>query len=112
MAGANLEWLSVPDVAERMGLSPSKVRRLVEDRSLAGKRVDGVFLIPAVLISSGEPLRELPGTLTVLIDGGFSEEGALDWLLAPHEALGVSPIEALQAGRKTEVRRLAQALAL
>ncbi|MEL0149148.1 MAG: Rv2175c family DNA-binding protein, partial [Pontimonas sp.] len=33
-------------------------------------------------------------------------------LVSPHEVLAMSPIEAIRSGRKTEVRRLAQALAL
>jgi hypothetical protein len=106
------EWLSVPDVAELLGTTASRVRRLVEDRVLAGSRRDGVFRIPRVLLPGDEPLRDLPGTLTVLYDGGFSDEAALEWLLAPHEGMGMTPVEALAAGRKTEVRRLAQALAI
>ena len=36
---------------------------------------------------------------------------ALRWLLAPDETLPGTPVDALRAGRKTEVRRRAQALA-
>ena len=32
-------------------------------------------------------------------------------LLSPDESLGIAPIEALKAGRKAEVRRVAQSLA-
>ena len=106
------QWLSVPDVAELLGITASRVRRLVEDRVLAGSRRDGVFKIPRALLPNGEPVRDLPGTLTLLYDGGFTEDGALEWLMDRHDALGMSPAEALVGGRKTEVRRLAQALAI
>jgi hypothetical protein len=33
-------------------------------------------------------------------------------LIEPHDVLGTSPIDAIRNGRKTEVRRLAQTLAL
>jgi hypothetical protein len=35
----------------------------------------------------------------------------MHWLLNEEEALGAAPIDALRAGRKAEVRRVAQALA-
>jgi hypothetical protein len=106
------EWLTFAQVSEQLGLSPSRLRRLVEDRALLARRRDGQWLIPDVFIHEGAPLNHLAGTATLLIDGGFSEEGALDWLLEDNDALGVSPAVALGQGRKTEVRRIAQALAL
>ena len=36
---------------------------------------------------------------------------AIDWLLSDEDSLGTSPVQALLAGRKAEVRRVAQALA-
>lgn len=77
---------------------------------LVATRVDGVRKIPELFIVDGEPLHELRGTLTVLADNAFSDDEALDWLLSPEESLGVSPVDALLAGRKAEVRRVAQSL--
>ncbi len=105
------EWLSIPDLVEQLGLGVSRVRRLIEDRHLAAKRIDGVVKVPAVFLRDGEPLSELHGTLIVLADNGFDDEEAVDWLLTDDESLGTAPIEALRAGRKAEVRRVAQALA-
>ncbi len=105
------EWLTIPDLVEQLGLGVSRVRRLIDDRHLAAKRVDGVLKVPAVFLRDGEPLSELRGTLIVLADNGFDDEDAVDWLLSDDESLGTSPIEALRAGRKAEVRRVAQALA-
>ena len=105
------EWLTIPDLVDRLGLGVSRVRRLIEDRHLAAKRVDGVLKVPAAFLRDGEPIAELRGTLIVLGDAGFDDEAAVDWLIAEDESLGTAPIEALRAGRKAEVRRVAQALA-
>lgn len=105
-----VNWLTIPDLTELLGLKVSQVRRLIEDRSLLASRVDGVWKVPEPFIVDGEPMHELKGTLIVLADSGFSDEEAMHWLLSEEESLGVSPIEALRAGRKAEVRRVAQAL--
>lgn len=103
-------WLSVPELVDLLGITPGKVRRLVEDRILLAVRRDGVLQVPADFLRDGEPLHELRGTLLVLHDAGFDDEEAMSWLLEEEESLGVAPIDALRAGRKAEVRRVAQAL--
>jgi hypothetical protein len=103
-------WLTIPDLTEILGLKESQVRRLIEDRSLLASRIDGVWKVPELFIVNGEPMHELKGTLVVLADSGFSDEEAMRWLLSEEGSLGVSPIAALLAGRKAEVRRVAQAL--
>ena len=105
------EWLTVPDLVDILGIGVSRVRRLIEDRQLAATRIDGVLQVPADFILNGEPLSELRGTLIVLGDAGFTDDEAIEWLLAPDDSLGIAPIDALRAGRKAEVRRVAQALA-
>ncbi|KGA05895.1 MAG: hypothetical protein GM43_1275 [actinobacterium acMicro-4] len=105
-------WLTVPEVCERLGLTPGKVHRLVEDRALLGTKIEGIFRIPEVFLDGGEPLKDLRGTVVVLLDGGFTDDDATRWLLEHNDALAVAPIDALRSGRKSEVRRLAQTLAL
>lgn len=107
---SDLRWLTIPELVEVLGIGVSKVRRLIEDRTLLALRVDGVWKVPELFIRENEPLPELRGTLVVLADSGYNDEEAMHWLLNPEESLGVSPIEALRAGRKAEVRRVAQAL--
>jgi hypothetical protein len=107
---ADVQWLTIPDLTELLGLKVSQVRRLIEDRALLASRVDGVWRVPADFIVDNEPMGELKGTLVVLGDSGFSDEEAMRWLLTPEDSLGVSPVDALKAGRKAEVRRVAQAL--
>lgn len=105
------QWLTIPELVDLLGIGVSKIRRLIEDRSLLARRIDGVWRVPEAFIRDGEPLPELRGTLILLADARFSDDEAMDWLLEPEESLGTSPIEALRAGRKAEVRRVAQALA-
>jgi hypothetical protein len=105
-----VRWLTIPDLTEILGLKVSQVRRLIEDRALLASRVDGVWKVPADFISDNEPLSELRGTLVVLGDSGFTDEESMHWLLETEDSIGMSPIAALRAGRKAEVRRVAQAL--
>ncbi len=104
-------WLTVPELVEVLGVSVGRVHRLLEDRHLLATRVDGVLKVPSDFLVGHEPLSELRGTLIVLSDAGFSDDEAMSWLLEPEESLGTAPIDALRAGRKAEVRRIAQALA-
>ena len=106
-----IDWLTIPDLTELLGLKVSQVRRLIEERSLLASRIDGVWKVPAAFIVDGEPMHELRGTIILLGDSGFNDEEAMNWLLSPDESLGIAPIEALKAGRKAEVRRVAQSLA-
>ncbi len=104
------QWLTIPDLVELLGVGQSRVRRLIEDKQLLAVRVDGVLKVPADFVRDGEPLTELRGTLYVLSDDGFSDDDAMKWLLSVEESLQAAPIDALRAGRKAEVRRVAQSL--
>jgi hypothetical protein len=104
------EWLTIPDLMGVFNISQSNVRRLIEDNVLAAARIDGVLKVPAVFIEEGEPMHQLQGTIVLLRDCGFDGDELVDWLISPEESLGVSPVDALKAGRKAEVRRIAQAL--
>ncbi|CAN5493113.1 Rv2175c family DNA-binding protein [soil metagenome] len=103
-------WLTIPELVELMDLSQSRVRRLIEDRALLATRIDGVTRVPAAFLDGAEPLGDLRGTIVVLDDAGFSDDEAIHWLLTEEDSLGVPPVDALKAGRKAEVRRVAQAL--
>lgn len=104
-------WLTIPDVADLFGSTPGRVRKMIEEHSLLAIRRDKVLVVPDVFVRDGEPLPELRGTIIVLLDSGFSADESMQWLLEEEESLGVAPIDALLAGRKAEVRRVAQALA-
>ena len=104
------QWLTIPDLMDVLGMSQSQVRRLIEDNFLAAARVDGVLKVPADFIQDGEPLHALQGTIVLLRDVGFDGDELVEWLITEEESLKASPVDALKAGRKAEVRRVAQAL--
>lgn len=106
------EWLSIPEVAGRLGVSVSRVKQLLRDHKLlAVTRPDGERGVPATFIDGAQVVKGLSGTLTVLFDCGFDAEEALRWLFTADETLPGTPIQALYAHRGTEVNRRAQALA-
>lgn len=104
-------WLTVPDLVEMLGMNPGRVHRMFEDHQLLATRIDGVLKVPADFLVDGQPLTGLRGTAILLLDSGFSSDEAIEWLLNVDDSIGVAPIDALRAGRKAEVRRVAQALA-
>lgn len=106
------DWITVPEAAERLGVPLGRVHRMLEEHDLIFVKIDGVKKIPAEIIVDQEPLSSLKGTVSVLLDSGFSLEGAVEWLYTPDETLPGTPMGALLAGRKTEIRRRAQALAI
>jgi len=106
------DWLSVPEVAGRLGLPVSRVKQLLRDRKLlAVQRPSGEFAVPAGLLDGNQVIHGLGGTLTLLFDCGFTERDALSWLFTADESLPGTPVQALTEHRRTEVNRRAQALA-
>lgn len=105
-------WLTIPEVADRLGLPPGRVRQLLRDRKLvAVQRPDGTLCVPAAFLDGDHILKGLHGTLTVLFDCGFDEPGSLRWLFTADDSLPGTPIQAMTEHRGTEVNRRAQALA-
>ncbi len=104
-------WLTVPDLAERLGVRLAEARRLLEDRELLGLRVGErkVLAVPAGFLDDDGPIPALRGTFTVLADGGMGDEEIVRWLHTPDATLPVpgTPLDAIRAGFKTEVRRRA-----
>jgi hypothetical protein len=109
-AKSTTEWLTIPDLVNLLGIPVGRVRRLIEDDQLAAARMDGVVKVPASFIEDGEPLPELHGTIVLLRDVGFRGDEIVEWLITEEDSLRATPIDALKAGRKAEVRRIAQAL--
>lgn len=106
------DWLTLPEIAERLQLPPSRVKQLLRDRKLLGaQRPDGSFGVPAAFLDNDQIVRGLHGTLTLLFDCGFTDIEAMRWLFTTDDSLPGSPIQAIAAHRCTEVNRRAQALA-
>ncbi len=106
------DWLPLPDVAERLDVSVRDVRSLVDERALLAAKVGErqIRSVPEAFLVESGVLESLKGTLAVLADAGFSDEEALRWLFTVDDSLPGRPIDALREGRKTEIRRRAQAL--
>jgi hypothetical protein len=105
------DWLTVPEVAELWGSDVLRVRQALKDRHLLASRSEGVLRIPRAFLAEDGPVKGLPGVLTLLFDGGFTDEEALRWLLTPDETIPGTPAQALGENRGTEIKRRAQALA-
>lgn len=106
-------WLTLPDVAERLGVEVTRVRPLIKEGQLIAVRrgENRVLMVPADFISDGKVVKGLAGTLTLLKDDGFTDAEALEWLFTADPSLPGTPVDALRENRGTEVKRRAQALA-
>lgn len=110
------DWLSVPELADALGIPHRQGRKLVEEQVVLSARVgpNQAISVPAAFVRDGALLPGLTGTITVLRDSGFAAEEALAWLFTPDDSLPLEggPMGMLQAGRKAEVRKRAMELAL
>ncbi|MFF3436785.1 Rv2175c family DNA-binding protein [Streptosporangium sp. NPDC002721] len=105
------EWLTLTEVARRLNLSAGRAKQLLKDRKLIGvRRGGGEPQVPAAFLTGDDVVKGLPGTLTVLLDAGYDDVESLRWLFTPDDTLPGSPVDAIVAGRHTEVKRRAQAL--
>ena len=96
-------------IANQLGLVVTKVHQLIRERQLLAVRVQGVLRVPAEFIQDGFVVKGLPATITLLKDGGYSDEEIMDWLFTAEETLPGTPIDALRENRGREVHRRAQA---
>ena len=108
---AGREWLSLRELAERIGIDGKRVRQLLREGRLITVRRGNEDVVPAAFVSDGDLLKGLGGLVTVLHDAGFDEEESIAWMLAQEDSLGTSPVRAMVEGRSREVKRVAQALA-
>ncbi len=106
-------WLNLPEVAETLGLPITKVHALISERSLVSVRIGerNIRSVPADFFVEGAVLDSLKGTVVVLGDSGYGDEDIIRWLYTEDESLPGRPIDAMRNGRKTEIRRRAQAAA-
>jgi hypothetical protein len=106
-------WLSLRTTADRLGVSPNRVRQLVRENELLAVRHGDSREpeIPSDFLAGDRPVKGLGGTITVLADAGYDPEESVRWLFTEDDSLPGTPIRALRENRGTEVRRRAQALA-
>ncbi len=107
-------WLTWAQAAQRLGVTPAKVRTMIRDHELAAAvPVPGTGQqVPAGFLDDDErlPVKGLPGILTVLHDGGYDDREAIAWLHLDLDLPG-RPIDALRENRGAEAKRRAQAMA-
>lgn len=108
----DIDWLSLPEVATRMGIGVSRLHQLRRERQLIAVQREEGLRIPADFLDGAAVVKHLPSVLTLLADGGFSDSEAIDWLFSADPSLPGTPIQALRENRGTEVKRRAQASAL
>jgi hypothetical protein len=106
------EWLTLPDVAARLGVEVTRVRQAIREGRLVALRPDpdGPLLVPAAFVGDGVILKGLPGLITVLRDQDYDDDEIVRWLYTPDDSLPGTPVQALVENRGTEVKRRAQAL--
>lgn len=107
------DWIDFPELADRWGIPVTRVHNMVGDGRLLASRIgeNAHRAVPALFVLEDGPLEALRGTISVLQDAGFSADEAIRWLFTPDASLPGRPVDALREGRKTEIRRRAQALA-
>ncbi|OIJ98133.1 MULTISPECIES: Rv2175c family DNA-binding protein [Streptomyces] len=107
-------WLTLPDIAEMLGVEVTRVRQLVKEGQLIAVRrgENRALHVPAAFIDGDKVVKGLSGTLTLLRDDGFTDEEMIEWLFTPDPTLPGTPAQALSENRGTEVKRRAQALAV
>ena len=108
----DVQLLPISDVGHRLGIPVSRVQQLVRDGHLLSVRQNGVQSVPEDFLDGSAVVKGLAGTITVLRDGGYSDEQILRWLFAEDSSLPGTPIAALRSNRGREIKRRAQAMAI
>ncbi len=114
----DLQWLSVPEVADLLGVALREVRGLLASDDLLAIRggENQAWVIPSSFFTRNdkgahEVVRGLRGTLIQLSDAGMDAQESMTWLHTHNEELGDLPIAVLRSGTIRAVRRATQALA-
>ncbi len=108
------DWNDWKATAAALGVSVTKVRTLIREHQLAAAvpAPGAGQQVPAELVMDGEIVKGVPGLLTLLSDGGWTDREMLEWLFTADDSLPGRPIDALRENRGSEVKRRAQVLAL
>ena len=105
------EWLDWTEAAQRLGVTPAKVRTMIRDHELAAAvpAPGAGQQVPADFIQDGLPVKGLPGLLTVMHDAGYDDRECIAWIFTDDDYPG-RPIDALRENRGSEVKRRAQSM--
>lgn len=106
------EVVELDDAADRLHVSPGRIRTLIRDHNLLAASRNGRPVIPALFFGDdGHLAKHFEGLVTILLDGGYSRDEAMEWFFTPYEDLGMTPAQALHSHSAREVIRRAQAQA-
>ena len=77
------DWLSLPDVAERLNVPVTKARQMLRDRKMQAVRHDGVLRVPVEFVGDGVLLKGLTASSYAFDDAahtltGFDGDAVLD----------------------------------
>lgn len=103
--------LPLPNVAERLGIVVTRVHDLLREGRLLAIRRDGIVYVPAQLLSDDGIGKHVPGLISVLRDGGYTDSEILSFLYTEDDSLPGRPVDALHGHLAREVMRRAQAMA-
>lgn len=104
-----MELLPLPDVAQQLGIKPTRVHQLVRDGQLLAVRDEsGARGVPVGFLKDGAIVKWLPSVITQLRDAHFSDDEIVAWLHRDDDSLPGCPIDALRENRGAEVKRRAQ----
>ncbi|WP_336086024.1 Rv2175c family DNA-binding protein [Nocardia sp. SSK8] len=102
--------VSLPEAAEILGIPVTAVHQLLRDHQLLAIRRKGVVGIPARFFDDNDEIvRMLPGLITVMRDGKYSDEEILRWIYTADDSLPGRPVDALHGPLAREVVRRAAA---
>lgn len=106
------EVLDLDQAADHLHVSPNRVRTLIRDHHLLAASRGGQPVIPALFFGEdGHLAKHYDGLVSVLLDGGYTRDEAMDWFFTVHDDLGMHPAQALHTHSAREVIRRAQAQA-
>jgi hypothetical protein len=104
-----MELLSIPEVADALGVRVTRVHQYLRDGQLVGVRdANGLRCVPALLLQDGLIVKSLSAVITQLRDARYSDAEIVAWLFRSDDSLPGSPVQALRENRGTEVKRRAQ----
>ena len=110
---SNDDLLTLPEVADELGLAVTRVHDLLNDKKIIAHTSNGVRYVPALFINDkGAINKYVSGAITVLADGGFGDDEILEHFFTEDESLPGRPIDGLQGHLAREVIRRAQAMGL
>lgn len=100
----------LPQVAQQLGVSVTRVHQMLRDHQLIAVRRDGTTGVPQDFFdSAGAVVKSLPGLITVMRDARYTNDEILEWIYTADDTLPGRPVDALHGPLAREVVRRAAA---